>query len=124
MLYFVKYDMIFAMTDLCKNDNPDQIKCALAIIGDRYSALLIRLMHDGPARFKDFEEGIEGISPRTLSQRLSMLEENGIIEKNTCPDSPGRNQYELTEAGNDLDKVLHSMAEWSKKHAQTAEATA
>ena len=106
------------MTDLCKNDNPDQIKCALAIVGDRYSAIMIRLMVDGPQRFKDFEEGVEGISPRTLSQRLTMLEDNGIIEKNTCPDSPGRCHYELTEAGRDLDTVLHSMAEWGRKHAQ------
>ena len=108
------------MTDLCKNDNPEQIKCALAILGDRYTALLIRSMHDGPKRFKDFEQEIDGISPRTLSQRLTMLEENGIAEKNQCPDSPGRSHYELTESGRDLDAVLHSMAEWSRKHVKVA----
>lgn len=107
------------MNDLCINDSPEQLKCALAIIGDRYSALLIRLMHDEPRRFKDFEAAIPGISPRTLSHRLAMLEENHIIEKTTCPDSPGRNHYELTDAGKDLDSVLHAMAEWSQKHVQT-----
>ena len=112
------------MNDMCKNDSPEQIKCALQILGDKYSALLIRLMHDKPQRFKDFEEAIPEISPRTLSHRLSMLEENGIIEKNACPDSPGRCQYELSEAGKDLDAVLHSMAEWSKKHIQQVKVTA
>ena len=104
------------MKDMCTGDSPEQLKRTLAIIGDRYSALLIRLMHDKPQRFKDFEQAIPEISPRTLSHRLSMLEENGIAEKNTCPDSPGRCQYELSQAGQDLDDVLHSMAEWSKKH--------
>ena len=104
------------MSDMCTSDNPEQLKCALAILGDRYTALLIRLMHDSPQRFKDFEKAIPEISPRTLSQRLTMLEDNGIIEKNTCPDSPGRRQYELTEAGHDLDAVLHTMAEWGRKH--------
>ncbi len=104
------------MTDQCKNDNPELLKQTLEIIGDKYSALLLRLMHDGPQRFKDFEESVEGISPRTLSQRLAMLEERGLIEKNTCPESPGRCHYELTSAGKDLDEVIHSMAMWGKKH--------
>ncbi len=107
------------MTDLCTKDKPEELRQALAIIGDKYSALLIRLMHEEPQRFKDFEQAIPDISPRTLSQRLVMLEEKGILEKKTCPTSPGRNHYELTQAGKDLDAVLHSMAEWSKKHLAT-----
>lgn len=106
--------MIFGMTNLCKNDSPDLIRRALEIIGDKYSALIIRMMHEKPQRFKDLEQTIVGISPRTLSQRLSMLESNGIIDKNPCPESPGRCQYELTQSGKDLDQVIHSMAEWSK----------
>ncbi len=101
---------------MCKQDSPEELKQTLEIIGDKYSALLIRLMHDSPQRFKDFETAIPQISPRTLSHRLAMLEDKGIIEKNTCPDSPGRCHYELSDAGKDLDAVLHSMAEWSKKH--------
>jgi len=103
------------MTDSCKNDSLDSIRCALGIIGDRYTALLIKSMHDGPMRFKDFEKTIDGISPRTLSQRLTMLEEQKIIEKGTCPESPGRLHYKLTQSGLDLDGVIHSLAEWGKR---------
>lgn len=105
------------MTDLCKNDAPDSIKAALEIIGDKYTALLIRYLHESPKRFKDFEDKIEGISPRTLSHRLSMLEEHGIIEKNTCPESPGRCQYELTTSGKGLDEVVHALAKWGRGHS-------
>lgn len=105
------------MNTLCKNDKPELLAQVLQIIGDKYSALLIRSMHDEPQRFKDFEEKIEGISPRTLSQRLSTLEAQGVICKEVCPESPGRSQYELTQAGKDLDEVLHAMANWSKKHS-------
>jgi DNA-binding HxlR family transcriptional regulator len=110
------------MTEMCTNDSPELIKQTLGILGDKYTALLIRLMHDSPCRFKDFEEKIPGLSPRTLSQRLDMLVQNGIAEKTTCPSSPGRYQYELTQAGVDLDDVLHSMAIWSKKHLKVTSA--
>ncbi len=105
------------MTNLCKNDGSDSIKTALKILGDKYSALMIKFMHEKPQRFKDFEQNIPGISPRTLSQRLAMLETSGIISKHVCPDSPGRNQYELTQAGQDLDQVIHCMANWGEKHS-------
>src|SRR6056297_2599720 len=104
------------MNSLCTNDKPECIKQTLDIIGDKYSALMIRQLNEGPKRFKDFESNIEGISPRTLSMRLSMLEEKGIISKDTCPDSPGRCQYELTNAGKELDSVVHAMAQWGTKY--------
>ena len=107
------------MTNSCKNDSPELIRKALEIIGDKYSALIIRMMHEKPQRFKDLEQAIKGISPRTLSQRLSMLEMHGIIDKAQCPESPGRCHYQLTQSGKDLDQVIHSMAEWSR-HNLTA----
>ncbi len=51
------------MNDMCKNDNPALLKQVLEIIGDKYSALIIRMMHDDPQRFRDFEEKIDGIAP-------------------------------------------------------------
>lgn len=110
------------MSSLCESDKPELVQQTLEIIGDRYSALLIRLMHDQPRRFKDFEKLVPGISPRTLSQRLAMLEETGIVDKTTCPSSPGRSHYELTQAGKDLDEVLHAMASWARNHLELVEA--
>lgn len=109
------------MNSLCIKDNPECIKETLAIIGDKYSALLIRVLNEGPKRFKDFEASVPGISPRTLSMRLAMLEEKGIVSKDMCPDSPGRCQYDLTDSGKELDSVVHAMAEWGTKYMATNE---
>lgn len=107
------------MTTLCNNDEPQAVQSALAILGDKWSALILRMLHEGPKRFKDFEQNLDGMSPRTLSQRLDKLVCGGIIQKHTCPASPGYFEYSLTQKGADLDPIIHAMALWGKKHAST-----
>lgn len=104
------------MNEKCVNDDPELLKHALCILGDRYSALMIRHLQAQPLRFKEFEKLLPSISPRTLSQRLAMLEEQGLVMKSVCPESPGRLQYVLTSSGEDLDNVLHLLAKWSERH--------
>jgi DNA-binding HxlR family transcriptional regulator len=104
------------MTPLCDKDNPDNVHSALAVLGDKWSALILKLLHEGPKRFKDFESALDGISPRTLSQRLDRLLEQQIICQETCPDSPGYCEYVLTDKGKALDPVIHAMAKWGHRY--------
>ena len=103
------------MTHKCSKDGPEFVKQTLAIVGDKWSALILRMLHAGPQRFTDLEKSREGISPRTLSQRLEMLATEKIIEKQDLPDS-GFHSYCLTQKGVDLDEVIYSMAQWGKKY--------
>lgn len=104
------------MVPLCNQDQPESIEKALIILGDKWSALILRLLHESPRRFKEFEHLLE-ISPRTLSQRLEHLQAEGVINKTTCPSSPGYSQYEITQKGLELDPAIHAMALWGKKYA-------
>lgn len=103
------------MTPLCDQDQPENIESALLILGDKWSALILRLLHASPRRFKDFEHLLD-ISPRTLSQRLEHLQAAGVVERQTCPESPGYFQYHLTKKGLALDPIIHEMALWGKKY--------
>lgn len=98
-------------------EKPGCIQCALAIIGDKWTALLIREFSECPKMFSELEGELVGISPRTLSQRLSMLETEGIVEKERYCERPPRYKYQLTEKGTDLQQVLMSMAAWGEKYA-------
>ncbi|MEM0923596.1 MAG: helix-turn-helix domain-containing protein [Pseudomonadota bacterium] len=90
---------------------------SLKVLGDRWVLMIIRdLFVDGCCRFSDFQKTIEDINPTTLSNRLKLLEREGLIERRIYSDRPPRAEYHLTEAGRDLRPVLLSMMEWCSKH--------
>lgn len=70
------------------------------IIWDKWTLLIIRnLLLDGPHRFQDFMNALEGIGPTTLSKRLKSLESHGLIKRSVIDDRPPRTKYELTKLG-------------------------
>jgi DNA-binding HxlR family transcriptional regulator len=93
------------------------IEAAMEIIGNKWTALIVRDLSSGSKGFCEIERSVGGINPRTLSQRFNDLEEHGIITKQSaCEDSP-RPHYELTQKGHDLIPVLQQMAAWGEKYA-------
>ena len=91
---------------------------ALTILGNKWTALLLRDLAEGPKRFCEFERSLQGISPRTLSQRLDDLECHGIVTKKSFAEVPPRIEYTLTQKGKDLIPVLQQMAAWGTKYGQ------
>jgi DNA-binding HxlR family transcriptional regulator len=91
----------------------------LAIIGERWTVLILRdLLRDGPRKFQDFENSLEGISPNTLSDRLKTLEEHGIVAQRFYEEHPPRAEYVLTDKGRELRPVIKEMREWGEKHTR------
>jgi DNA-binding HxlR family transcriptional regulator len=98
-------------------NKPGCIKSALAILGDKWSPLLLKeLAGDEAKTFTDLETLLVGISPRTLSQRLEKLIEAGILKKTEYCAHPPRYDYRLTDKGHELDTILRAMAKWGEKH--------
>jgi DNA-binding HxlR family transcriptional regulator len=87
------------------------------IIGNKWTALILRDLFSGPKRFCELEKSVGNINPRTLSQRLDDLELNGIITKKSFAEVPPRTEYTLTAKGNDLLPILKQMATWGTKHS-------
>src|SRR5436189_6078169 len=91
----------------------DPASCAVAataeIIGAKWTALLVHDLSEGPRRFSQLEHSCAGISPRTLSERLRALEDEGIVERRSYPESPPRVEYELTQKGEALLPIIHEM---------------
>lgn len=104
----------FASKKLEKKDGC--IASAMVIIGSKWTALILRDLHDGPKRFGELERSLAGISPRTLSQRLDGLEAYGIINKKSFKEVPPCSIYTLTSKGRDLVPVLQQMAAWGNKY--------
>lgn len=85
---------------------------AMEIIGQKWTALILRDLADDQCRFADLERSIPGLNPRTLSKRLEDLTDHGIVEH--CPSSTS---YRLTQKGRDLIPVLTAMSAWGNKYA-------
>jgi DNA-binding HxlR family transcriptional regulator len=102
------------------------IAAAMEIIGNKWTALILRDLTTGPKRFSELEKslkdgrGATGISPRTLSQRMDDLEAHGIVTKKAYAEVPPRCEYTLTEKGEDLVPILRQMARWGDKYYQRA----
>jgi DNA-binding HxlR family transcriptional regulator len=92
------------------------IAATLKVLGQKWTALIIRDLYAAPKGFCELERTVEGINPRTLSQRLDELEKFEIIRKYACEGAPNRCEYHLTRKGRDLVPILRNMAEWGEKY--------
>ena len=95
------------------NEVHDAFTCAVAATSDllsqKWTALLVHDLSEGPRRFTELEHACPGISPRTLSERLHMLESQGIVERHSYPESPPRVEYELTDKGLAVLPIIDAM---------------
>lgn len=72
---------------------------AARLLGDRWTLVILRDLTDGPMRFSELEESSEGISPRTLVDRLRQMESQGLVTRESFREIPPRVQYSLTPKG-------------------------
>jgi DNA-binding HxlR family transcriptional regulator len=105
-------------TDTITNLEPKVgcIASAMEIIGNKWTALILRDLSGGPKRFSELEKSVGSINPRTLSQRLDDLERHAIVTKKSFAEVPPRIEYALTQKGEDLVPVLRTMSAWGDKY--------
>lgn len=95
--------------------SPCPVACALDIVGDRWTLLVIRDLMFGRSRFKDFSASPEGIPTNILSERLERLLRHELAEQVAAEDGTKRLAYRLTEKGRALRPILESMRDWGLK---------
>jgi DNA-binding HxlR family transcriptional regulator len=88
---------------------------ALEVIGERWTLLILRDAFFGVRRFNDFQAHLD-IPKAVLSDRLSGLVEDGILERRPDPQHAGRHIYELTAPGRDLWPALHALLVWGGRY--------
>ncbi len=93
--------------------NHQSITCPVSrtaeIICGKWTLLIIRDLARETQRFCQLERSLTGISPKTLSDRLHVLEREGIVRRQTFGEVPPRVEYSLTEKGRSLAEVIEVM---------------
>jgi DNA-binding HxlR family transcriptional regulator len=93
------------------------VNFALEIFGDKWTFLIIRdLMFKGKHYYGEFLQMEEKIATNILADRLSLLEETGIISRTIDESHNSKKIYGLTPKGIDLLPVLTEVILWSAKH--------
>jgi DNA-binding HxlR family transcriptional regulator len=94
-------------------DEIDLARSAVIATGDivaaKWTPLLLHELEGGTRRFRELERSAEGMSTRTLADRLRALEQAGVVARHSYPESPPRVEYELTEKGRALLPIIHEM---------------
>ena len=87
------------------------------VIGGKWTLLILRDLFDGTKRFGELRASLTGISPKTLTEKLRTLEQDGIIERKIYPEVPPRVEYSLTKRGQTLETIIEAMREWGTQWA-------
>jgi DNA-binding HxlR family transcriptional regulator len=84
---------------------------ALAVIGDRWTLVVLRDCFLGVRRFEAFQARL-GISRSIIAARLKLLVDEGVLRKEAYQDRPARHEYRLTQKGLDLYPVIMAIVHW------------
>jgi DNA-binding HxlR family transcriptional regulator len=87
-------------------------------VGDKWSALVMLLLRDGPQRHSQLQRGIEGISQRMLTLTLRGLERDGLVVRTVTPSTPPQVHYTLTHVGATLSIEVAGLIGWAERNRE------
>jgi len=91
---------------------PGSIERLVEILEGKWTLLLLRHLFNGVTRFGVLRRMLHPISPKTLTDRLRLLEERGIVTRTIYSEVPLHVEYQLTERGRRLEPLFVAIGEW------------
>ena len=88
----------------------------LALIGDKWTPVVVYCLARRRRRFSDLHRSIPGISKKMLIQVLRALERDGLVNRTLYPVVPPRTEYELTREGKHLHKPIAALCRWAARN--------
>jgi DNA-binding HxlR family transcriptional regulator len=93
---------------------------AIRLIGDMWTLMIVYNLLNGPKRFGELLEAVGNVSPKTISQRLKMLEEIRFVERQAFAEIPPRVEYRLTEKGLALVDIMEAIQQFGERYLAEA----
>src|SRR5699024_576506 len=97
------------------DQQPCSLARTLAVVGDRWTLLILRDCFLGVRRFEHFQSRL-GVTRHVLADRLQKLVEYGVLRKQPYQERPLREEYRLTEMGLELHPVIIHLVQWGDRH--------
>jgi DNA-binding HxlR family transcriptional regulator len=93
-------------------------RTSLAKIANKWTAMIVIALSNGPQRFGTIRDNVGGISGKVLSETLRDLERDGILTRTSYDQMPPRVEYELTPLGMTLREPLAALGLWAEQHIE------
>jgi DNA-binding HxlR family transcriptional regulator len=90
----------------------------LDLLADKWSALVIGALSEGPQRFGMLKARLQGISPKVLTATLRRLEDRALLVRTVFAEVPARVEYSLTDLGVDAEKPLRALRGWVEENIE------
>lgn len=90
------------------------IERAVRLLDGKWTLLILRELFLGTRRFGELRMSLRGISPKTLTERLRFLEEQGVLARTAYPEIPPRVEYSLTKRGQKARPVIEALHDWGE----------
>lgn len=87
-------------------------RAMLDLLANKWSALAIGALEEGPQRFGALQRLLQGVSSKVLTQTLRRLEGVGIIDRTIYPVVPLHVEYSLTDVGRSAAVPLRILRSW------------
>ncbi|MEV6162322.1 helix-turn-helix domain-containing protein [Streptomyces sp. NPDC052052] len=84
--------------------------------GDKWAALIIRCLEDGPRRFSELRVPLSRVTPKVLTQSLRSLERDGLVKRTVYAEATPHVEYELTPLGRSMLRPIAVACAWTAKH--------
>jgi DNA-binding HxlR family transcriptional regulator len=92
---------------------------ALTVLGQKWVMRIVRVLGDRTQRFCELQDALGGANSATLSQRLKLLEDEGLIARREVSAVPPWVEYSLTAKGSDLRMAIAGIDRWAERWAAT-----
>ncbi len=97
------------------------VRGIMDVIGKKWAFLIINALgNDEKLRFNGLMVQLDGVSPKTLSDTLKILEKEGLVNKESFNEIPPRVEYSLTKDGRELRKAIMPLLQWAAKRSNSA----
>ena len=93
---------------------PEEVRRAADLLERRWTVSILYVSHEGAVRFNEFLQALGKIPPATLAQRLTDLEEAGVLERRVTEARPPLVEYRLTERGHQLRSLVNALARFAE----------
>ena len=90
---------------------------ALNILGQKWVMRIVRVLGERTQRFCELQDALGGANSATLSQRLKLLEDEGLVDRTMVSTVPPWVEYSLTTKGSDLRRAIVGIDRWADRWA-------
>jgi DNA-binding HxlR family transcriptional regulator len=92
------------------------VAATLALVGDRWTLLIVRDLLGGTKRFGELQRSLDGISHKVLAEHLRHMEETGFVVRRAYAEVPPHVEYSLTEIGRSLSPIIDELWKWGEAY--------